>query len=98
MKKVYNFLGQFLGFLTILLYAFLFANTIFNFNIPSDILSILLTVKFYALFVVCGIAGMEFVAGKKLLVVIYVIILLFVVIFSFFPEISDQITNVITNI
>ncbi|MBU1144261.1 MAG: hypothetical protein KJ971_00190 [Firmicutes bacterium] len=98
MKKVYNVLGQLFGFLTIALYAFLFANTIFNFNVDGSILGILETVKTYAIFVVCGLAGLEFVTGKKLLALIYFILLAFVVIFSFFPEVRDQIVNIVTTI
>ncbi len=96
MKKVYNVLGQLFGFLTILLFAFLFANTVFDFGIDSQIIGILETVKTYAIFVVCGLAGLEFVAGKKLFAIIYFIVLAFVVIFSFFPSVRDQIINVVT--
>ncbi len=91
MKKFYNGLGQLFGFLTILLYAFLFANTIFNFGVDTQILNILETVKVYAIFAVCGLAGLEFVAGKKIIALVYFILLAFVVIFSFFPEIQNQI-------
>ncbi len=96
MKKVYNVLGQLFGFLTILLFAFLFANTVFDFGIDSQIIGILETVKTYAIFVVCGLAGLEFVAGKKLFALIYFIVLAFVVIFSFFPAVRDQILDVVT--
>jgi hypothetical protein len=95
-KKLANVLGQIFGFLTILLYAFLFFNAIVSLNVPSNILGILQTIKTYAIFVVCGLAGLEFVAGKKLFAFIYFILLAFVVIFSFFPAVSDQITNIIT--
>ncbi|MBU0997651.1 MAG: hypothetical protein KKE16_06390 [Firmicutes bacterium] len=95
MKKVYNGLGQLFGFLTILLYAFLFANTIFNFGVDNQILGILETVKIYAIFAVCGLAGLEFVTGKKIIALIYFLLLAFVVIFSFFPEIQDQIMQYI---
>ncbi len=95
MKKVYNFLGQIFGFLTIALYAFLFFNAVVDLNVPSEVLGILQTIKTYAIFVVCGLAGLEFVAGKKLLALIYFILLAFVVVFSFFPEVSSQITNIL---
>ncbi|MBN2504090.1 MAG: hypothetical protein JXB20_01980 [Bacilli bacterium] len=96
MKKVYNVLGQLLGFLTIVLYAFLFANTVFNFGVDTTILGILETVKTYAIFAVCGLAGLELVSGKKLIALIYFILLAFVVVFSFFPDVRDQIINVVT--
>jgi len=96
MKKFYNVLGQLFGFLTILLFAFLFANTMFDFGIDAQIIGILELVKTYAIFAVCGLAGLEFVAGKKILGLIYFLILAFVVIFSFFPDIRDQIVNIVT--
>lgn len=96
MKKLFNILGQVFGFLTILLFAFLFANTVFNFGIDAEIIGLLELIKTYAVFVVCGLAGLEFVAGKKLIALIYFVILAFVVIFSFFPDVRDQIVNVIT--
>jgi hypothetical protein len=95
MKSVYNVLGQLFGFLTIVLYAFLFANAIFSFDVDANLLGILATIKTYAIFVVCGLAGLEFVSGKKLLGLIYFVLLAFVVVFSFFPEVRDQITQVI---
>ncbi|MDD3477684.1 MAG: hypothetical protein PHP32_02320 [Candidatus Izemoplasmatales bacterium] len=98
MKKLANVLGQLFGFLTILLYAFLFANTIFQFTfVDSSLIAILETVKLYAIFAVCGLAGLELVAGKKFFAFLYFIILAFVIIFSFFPEISQQITDLANN-
>lgn len=91
MKKLYNALGQFFGFLTIALYAFLFINAVFNFGLDSSIINLLETIKLYAIFGVCGLAGLEFVAGKKLLGLIYFILLAIVVIFSFFPDVRDLI-------
>jgi hypothetical protein len=96
MKKFYNALGQLFGFLTILLFAFLFANTMFDFGVDGQIIGILELVKTYAIFAVCGLAGLEFVAGKKVLAFIYFILLAFVVVFSFFPDIRDQIVNIVT--
>lgn len=95
MKKLYNVLGQLFGFLTILLYAFFFLDAIVEFGIDSSIMGVLATIKLYAILVVCGLAGLEFTAGKKLLALIYFLILAFVVIFSFFPVVADQITGLI---
>ncbi len=97
MKKLWNVLGQIFGFLTILLYAFLFLDAIVEFGLSSDIMGLLRQVQLYAILGVCGLAGLEFVAGKKLIAFIYFIILAFVVIFSFFPDVADTITQVITN-
>ncbi|XMB72386.1 hypothetical protein RJI07_00420 [Mycoplasmatota bacterium WC30] len=96
MKKLYNVLGQLFGFFTILMFAFLHLNTVFDFGIDASIISILLTIKEYAVYVVCGLAGLELVAGKKLFAFVYFIILALVVVFSFFPEVAEQITNVVT--
>jgi hypothetical protein len=96
MKKVYNALGQLFGFLTILLFAFLYMNSMFSFGIDSEIIGILELVKTYAIFAVCGLAGLEFASGKKLLALIYFLVLAFVIIFSFFPVIRNQIINVVT--
>jgi hypothetical protein len=98
MKKLFNILGQIFGFLTILLFAFLYANTVFNFGIDAEIIGLLEVIKTYAIFVVCGLAGLEFVAGKKLIGFIYFIILAFVIIFSFFPDVRDQIMGIITTV
>ncbi|XFA99246.1 hypothetical protein ACAG96_01370 [Candidatus Izemoplasma sp. B36] len=96
MKKLVNVLGQLFGFLTILLYAFIFLDALVGgFGLDQAIMDILLIVKTYAIFVVCGLAGLEFVAGKKLFAFIYFIILAFVVIFSFFPDVAEQITSMI---
>ncbi len=96
MKKFFNVLGQLFGFLTILLYAFIFANQLFNFGISTDIISILETVKTYAVFAVCGLAGAELVSGKKLIAFLYFIILALVVIFSFFPSVAELIRGYVT--
>ncbi len=96
MKKFYNVFGQLFGFLTILLFAFLHLNTVFDFGLDGSIISIMLTVKEYAVYVVCGLAGMELVAGKKLFAMVYFLILALVIVFSFFPEVAEQITNVVT--
>jgi hypothetical protein len=93
MKKLYNALGQFFGFLTIALYSFLFLNAVINFGLDNTIINLLETIKLYAIFGVCGLAGLEFVAGKKLLGLIYFILLAIVVIFSFFPDVRDLILS-----
>lgn len=93
MKKLYNALGQFFGFLTIALYAFLFVNAVFSFGLDITIINLLETIKLYAIFGVCGLAGLEFVAGKKLLGLIYFVLLAIVVIFSFFPDVRDLIIS-----
>lgn len=95
MKKFYNILGQLAGFLIILLFAFehLHALIGFDFNGVDDILYYFDIIKTYAIYVLAGLAGLELVAGKKLLGFIYFLILAFVVVSSFFPDVIDQITG-----
>jgi len=96
MKQFFNVLGQLFGFLTILLFAFIFANELFGFGVSADIINILETVKVYAVFGVCGLAGFEMVAGKKFFAFLYFIILAFVVIMSFFPSVGNLIISYVT--
>ncbi|MCK7484773.1 MAG: hypothetical protein MZU97_03940 [Bacillus subtilis] len=95
MKKFYSALGQFFGFLTIALYAFLFINAVWSFGLDQNIINLLETIKLYAIFGVCGLAGLEFVAGKKLFAFIYFILLAIVVIFSFLPDVRDMLLGFI---
>lgn len=95
MKKVYNAFGQLFGFLTVLLFAFLALNALVSFNLPTNIMDILYILKFYSVLVVVALAGLEFVAGKKILAFIFFIILAFVIISSFFPDVINQITSMI---
>ena len=96
MKKLYDVLGQVFGFLTIVLFAFSFLPIRCSiFGIDAQIIGILELVKTYAIFAVCGLAGLEFTAGKKILALIYFLLLAFVVVFSFFPDIRDQIVNIV---
>lgn len=93
MKKFWNVLGQILGFLTIALYAFLYTNDQFNFGLDPSIINILILCRQFAALAVAAIVGMEFVSGKKLFVFIYLLILAVVVIFMFFPDLGQQITD-----
>lgn len=89
MKKLYNVLGQLVGFLVILLFAFQLLNDMFGFNFTGvdEILNIFDTIKIYLVYVLAGLAGLELVAGKKLLGFLYFLILAFVIIATFFQDI-----------
>lgn len=93
MKKFWNVLGQILGFLTIVLYAFLYTDAQFHFGIDANIMYWLELARNFAALAVAAIVGMEFVSGKKLFVLIYLIILAIVVIFMFFPSLGDSIVS-----
>lgn len=89
MKKFFNVLGQLVGFLVILLFAFELAHDMFEFDFEGVdmILDIFNTVKIYLVYVLAGLAGLELVSGKKVLGFIYFLILAFVIIATFFQDI-----------
>ncbi|QMS85751.1 hypothetical protein [Candidatus Xianfuyuplasma coldseepsis] len=93
MKKFYSVLGSILGFLIILLYAFknLQALIGFEFDGMEDILGYFNLVQQYLVYALAGLAGMEFVAGKKLIAAIFFIILAFVVVSTFFPDVVNSV-------
>ena len=96
MKKFYSGLGQLAGLITILTYAFIALHAIIGFDfVTTQIMEVLQLIQLYAVFVLAGLAGLELFAGKKLLSFVYFIVLAFVVITSFFPDVMDQILNVV---
>lgn len=98
MKKFWNILGQILGFLTIVLYAFLYTDAQFHFDLPADVMTYLTLAQQFAALGVAAIVGMEFVSGKKLFAFIYILILAIVVIFMFFPSLGDSIVALVNSI
>jgi len=96
-KKLFNVLGQLIGFLVILLFAFenLHALIGFDFTGVDDILYWFAIVKQYLIYALAGLAGLELVSGKKLIAFIYFLILAFVVVSTFFPDVMDQVTGII---
>lgn len=93
MKKLYSGLGAILGFLIILLYALENASLIFEFSFEGmdDILGYFSLVQQYLIYALAGLAGMELLAGKKLLVFLFFIVLAFVVVTTFFPDVTGSI-------
>lgn len=86
MKKFLSFIGGLLAFLTVIMYAVLFINSVWSF-LPATAVSFMEGIKFFAVLVVCGITGLEFAFGtrSKFLVFLFILILAVVVIFMFFP-------------
>ncbi len=97
MKKLFNVLGQLIGFIVILLFAFenLHALIGFDFNGVDVILYWFAIIKQYLIYALAGLAGLEMLSGKKLLGFIFFLILAFVVISTFFPEVIDQVTAIV---
>lgn len=97
MKKFYSGLGQLAGLITILVFAFIQLHAIVDFSFMTvEIQEILQIVQTYAVYVLAGLAGLELVAGKKLIAWIYFLILAFVVVSSFFPEVLNQVVGVVS--
>lgn len=93
MKKFYSVIGSLLGFLIILLYAFKNAQALigFEFTGMDDILGYFNLVQQYLIYALAGVAGLELVAEKKLLALIFFIILAFVVVSTFFPDVINSV-------
>ena len=91
MKKFYSVLGSLLGFLIILLYAFENSQLLFDFTFEGmdDILGYFNIVQQYLVYALAGLAGLELVAGKKLIAAIFFLILAFVVVTTFFPDVVN---------
>jgi len=89
MKKLFNVLGQLVGFLVILLFAFQLLHDMigFDFTGVDEILNIFDTIKIYLVYVLAGLAGLELVSGKKLIGFLYFLILAFVIVATFFQDI-----------
>ena len=93
MKKFYSAVGSILGFLIILLYAFENAQILFGITFEGDaeILGYFDLVQQYLVYALAGLAGLELVAGKKLIASIFFLILAFVVISTFFPDVVNAV-------
>lgn len=93
MKKFYSVLGSILGFLIILLYAFKNIQALigFSFDGMEDILGYFNLVQQYLIYALAGLAGLELVAGKKLIAYLFFLILAFVVVSTFFPDVINSV-------
>ena len=92
MKKFYSVIGSILGFLIILLYAFKNAQALldFSFERMDDILGYFDLVKQYLIYALAGLVGLEFVAERSILKLVFFILLAFVVVTTFFPDIVNS--------
>ena len=91
MKKLYSTLGSILGFAIIILYAFKNAQALFGITFEGDamVLGYFDLAQQYLVYALAGLAGLEFVAGKKIIAFIFFLILAFVVITTFFPDVAN---------
>ncbi|HIW56176.1 MAG TPA: hypothetical protein H9686_04230 [Firmicutes bacterium] len=96
-KKVLDFITSILAFLTVLLFAFLYANAVFDFGIAAETISLLYVIREYMVLATIVLVGLEFAVTKGFLfLIIYCVIAALVVIFSFFPEVANQLTGLIS--
>ncbi|MCF7926446.1 MAG: hypothetical protein K9L74_02555 [Candidatus Izimaplasma sp.] len=93
MKKLYSLLGSILGFIIILIFGLknIQALTGFSFEGMQDILGYFNLVQQYLIYALAGLAGMEFVAGKRIIRFVFFLILAFVVISTFFPDVLSTV-------
>ena len=93
MKNFYSVLGSILGFLIILLYAFKNMQALigFSFQGMDDMLGYFNIIQQYLVYALAGLAGLELVAGKKLIAYLFFLILAFVVVSTFFPNVINSV-------
>lgn len=91
MKKMYSALASILGFIIIVLYALKNASALFDISFEGmeDILGYFNLAQQYLIYALAGLVGLELVAGKKLIAMIFFILLAFVVITTFFPDVGN---------
>lgn len=91
-EKVFDILGEILGFLTILLIVFLFANAQWDFIKNTDLVGTLYLIQAYAIIATVGVVGLEFAAKRGwIFFILFAALVAAAVIFSFFPEVRDSI-------
>ncbi len=96
-KRALDFVTSILAFLTVLLFAFLYANAVFNFGMADKTISLLYVIREYMVLATIVLVGLEFAVTKGFLFfIIYCIIAALVVIFSFFPEVASQLTGLVS--
>jgi len=93
MKKLYSVSASIIGFIIILLYAFKNAHALFGFTFEGmdDILGYFNIVQQYLIYALAGLVGLELVAGKKIIAMVFFLILAFVVVSTFFPDVIDSV-------
>jgi hypothetical protein len=87
LSRFFDLLGELLAVLTIMLIAFLFLNTNFNFVGDSATLNMLTTIRDYAILGTLIIVGLEFSVKRSFVwFVIFLILAAIAVLFTFFPQ------------
>lgn len=89
MKKIYSALASILGFVIIVLYALKNASALFDISFEGmeDILGYFNLGQQYLIYALAGLVGLELVAGKKLIAIIFFVLLAFVVVTTFMPDV-----------
>ena len=95
LEKVLDFLGEVLGFLTIILYAVLIINGTWQFIPQGTLYNVLLVAKSYAALAVVAIVGLEAAVKRGFLIKLaFLILLAVIVVFQFFPGTWANLTTI----
>lgn len=95
-KRVLDIITSLLAFLTVLLFAFLYANAVFGFGIAEETISMLYLIREYMVLATIILVGLEFAVTKGFIFfIVYCAIAALVVIFSFFPAVADQLVSLV---
>ena len=94
LAKVIDLLAEIIGFLTIVLIAFLYINAQFDFLTDIEILRVLYRIREYAILGSVILLGLEFSLKRGGLIFwIFVALAAVAVIFSFFPDVAADIVG-----
>ncbi|NCA66510.1 MAG: hypothetical protein EOM87_00445 [Clostridia bacterium] len=96
-EKLFDFLGEVLALITVIVYAVLIINANWSF-IPADhiIYTIFVAVKTYGLLALLTIVGLEAVVKRNFVIkIVFLLLIAVVIVFQFFPGTWDSITGAI---
>ena len=95
LEKVLDFLGEVLGFLTVVLYAVLIINGTWQFIPQGTLYNVLVVAKSYAALDVVAIVGLEAAVKRGFLFkLVFLILLAVIVVFQFFPGTWANLTTI----
>ena len=95
LEKVLDFLGEVLGFLTVVLYAVLIINGTWQFIPQGTLYNVLVVAKSYAALAVVAIVGLEAAVKRGFLFkLVFLILLAVIVVFQFFPGTWANLTTI----
>ena len=87
LEKVFDFLGEILAVLTIILVAFLYINGTFKFITDQNLITLLYTIREYAILGTIIVVGIEFAVKRSFMFfVLFCVVATVAVLFSFFPD------------